>query len=63
VQVDSTTGLNVAIWRDDEIVYELVSELTEADILKILQERGVDAPSAPLPGRAALEVLPAAHVP
>ena len=46
VHQDGNTGLNVAIWRDDEIVYELVTELNEADILKMLQERerGADLP-------------------
>jgi mycothiol system anti-sigma-R factor len=63
VQVDTTTSLNVAIWRDDAIVYELVSELTEADILKMLQERDSASPSAPRPVRPTLEVLPASHVP
>ena len=63
VHQDSTTSLNVAIWRDDEIVYELVTELTEADILQMLQEGNVAAPSAPRPLRQALEVLPVSHVP
>ena len=63
VHQDGTTGLNVAIWRDDEIVYELVTELTEADILKMLQERDTPAPGSHRPMRQALEVLPASHVP
>jgi anti-sigma factor RsiW len=66
IHLDGNTGLNVAIWRDDEIVYELVTELTEADILKMLQERerGADQPSgSPRPVRQGLEVLPASHVP
>jgi mycothiol system anti-sigma-R factor len=36
VELDSSHGYNVAIWRDREIVYELVSDLDESDIRKML---------------------------
>lgn len=38
VQVDSSHGYNVAVWRDGEIVYELVSDLDEQDIRRMLLE-------------------------
>jgi mycothiol system anti-sigma-R factor len=41
VELDSSHGYNVAIWRDHEIVYELVSDLDESDIRQMLT-----APSA-----------------
>ncbi|HEX8702042.1 MAG TPA: zf-HC2 domain-containing protein [Myxococcaceae bacterium] len=65
VHQDSNTKLNVAIWRDDEVVYELVTELNEADILKMLQERerSAELPTSPRPVRPGLEVLPVSHVP
>lgn len=65
VHQDGNTGLNVAIWRDDEIVYELVTELNEADILKMLQERerGADLPPPSRTMRPSLDVQPASHVP
>jgi anti-sigma factor RsiW len=39
VQMGTSEGYNVALWRDGEVVYELVSDLSEADILKMLQEQ------------------------
>jgi anti-sigma factor RsiW len=39
VQMGSSEGYNVALWRDGEVVYELVSDLSEADIRKMLQEQ------------------------
>jgi mycothiol system anti-sigma-R factor len=36
VELDSSHGYNVAIWRDHEIVYELVSDLDENDIRQML---------------------------
>lgn len=39
VEVDSSQGYNVALWRDGEIVYELVSDLDEADIRKMLTQQ------------------------
>lgn len=63
VEVDSSHGYNVATWRDHEIVYELVTDLDESDILQML--RGAEpsphirntapsmlsAPTPPLPTR------------
>jgi len=42
VDLDSSHGYNVAIWRDHEIVYELVSDLDEGDIRQMLSQ-----PSSP----------------
>jgi mycothiol system anti-sigma-R factor len=49
VQVGSSHGYNVAVWRDQEIVYELVTDLDETDIRRMLAEQGLPAgrPSRP----------------
>lgn len=39
VQVMASRGYNVALWREGEIVYELVSDLDEEDIRQLLQQR------------------------
>lgn len=39
VQMDSSEGYNVAVWREGEVVYELVSDLSEADIRKMLTQQ------------------------
>ena len=39
MQVDATQSYNVAVWRDGEVVYELVSDLTEAEIRKLVLDR------------------------
>ncbi len=36
VELDTSHGYNVAIWREREIVYELVSDLDESDIRQML---------------------------
>lgn len=36
VKVDTSHGYNVALWRDGEIVYELVSDLDEDDIRQLV---------------------------
>jgi len=36
LQLDSSHGYNVALWRDRDIVYELVTDLDEADIRQML---------------------------
>ncbi|MBF5044109.1 transmembrane regulator PrtR [Aggregicoccus sp. 17bor-14] len=49
-EVDSSHGYNVAVWRDREIVYELVTDLDESDIRKMLADKAAaaaDASSAP----------------
>ncbi|WNG37542.1 transmembrane regulator PrtR [Archangium violaceum] len=52
VQVGSSLGYNVAVWREGEIVYELVSDLDESDIRRMLAEQGAAkakaAPSRPV---------------
>ncbi|MFL5345444.1 MAG: anti-sigma factor family protein [Hyalangium sp.] len=57
VQVDSSQGYNVAVWRDGEVVYELVSDLSEADIRKMLLDQERAARRAPAP-RSPEPVLP-----
>lgn len=44
VDVESSRGYNVAMWRDGEIVYELVSDLDEQDIRKMVM--GSDEPES-----------------
>ncbi len=39
VQVGSSLGYNVAVWREGEIVYELVTDLDEKDIRRMLTEQ------------------------
>ncbi|HYO52234.1 anti-sigma factor family protein [Archangium sp.] len=50
VQVGSSHGYNVAVWREGEIVYELVSDLDESDIRRMLAEQGAanGKPSRPV---------------
>jgi mycothiol system anti-sigma-R factor len=50
VEVDSSHGYNVAIWRDGEVVYELVSDLDEADIRRMVAE-GAAGPARTAPPR------------
>ena len=37
MELQASRGYHVAIWRDGEIVYELVSDLDEADIRQMLR--------------------------
>ncbi len=68
VQVDRRLGYNVALWRDGEIVYEMVTDLDERDIRALLnaQERPRDqrlplaTPPSPLP---TIDVKPASLQP
>jgi anti-sigma factor RsiW len=47
VQVGSSLGYNVAVWREGEIVYELVTDLDETDIRRMLaQQQGAGSKSA-----------------
>ena len=45
VQVGSSLGYNVAVWREGEIVYELVSDLDEADIRRMVTEPATVRPA------------------
>ncbi|HEX8825904.1 MAG TPA: zf-HC2 domain-containing protein [Archangium sp.] len=47
VQVGSSHGYNVAVWREGEIVYELVTDLDEKDIRRMLAEQGGGAGGHP----------------
>lgn len=49
VEVDSDQGFNVVTWRDDEVVYEMVTDLDEADIRRMLAERNSTATLASKP--------------
>jgi anti-sigma factor RsiW len=64
VQMASSQGYNVAVWRDGEVVYELVTDLSEADIRKMLldKERSRLA-NAPRASEPVLPVTPASHSP
>jgi anti-sigma factor RsiW len=50
VQVGSSLGYNVAVWREGEVVYELVTDLDETDIRRMLAEQGATGgkPSRPV---------------
>ncbi|HYH97568.1 anti-sigma factor family protein [Hyalangium sp.] len=65
VEVDSSQGYNVAVWRDGEIVYELVSDLSEADIRKMLleKERSARVANAPRPADPILPIIPVSDAP
>jgi anti-sigma factor RsiW len=47
VQVGSSLGYNVAMWREGEIVYELVTDLDETDIRRIVTQQQGAAGSRP----------------
>ncbi len=47
VEVKNRHGYNVALWRQGEIVYELVTDLDEADIRRMLEAQGDGAVRAP----------------
>lgn len=61
VQVGSSLGYNVAVWREGEIVYELVTDLDETDIRQMLaQQQG----SGSMPARMVqpeVKAMPVAH--
>ena len=70
VEVDSSHGYNVAVWRDREIVYELVTDLDESDIRKMLADKaaaaagGTRVADAPKPQLAPdVVVSPVVHAP
>lgn len=58
VQVQRARGYNVAVWRDDEVVYNLVTELDEDDIRRMLQQQQGDS-LASEPPREPLRLQPA----
>src|SRR5512138_332391 len=45
VRVASARGYNVAIWRQDEIVYSLVSDLDEDALFRLVQAAQTEAPA------------------
>jgi len=47
VRVASSRGYNVAIWRQDEIVYSLVSDLDEDSLFQLVQTAQVQAGAHP----------------
>lgn len=59
VEVGSSHGYNVAVWRDREIVYELVTDLEESDIRQMLLGQGAQQ-VLPLSAPAPVPVQPAA---
>ncbi len=57
MEVGSSHGYNVAMWRDGEVVYELVSDLNEADIRRMVTEGSLPGrPPAPAPAPAPSEL-------
>jgi anti-sigma factor RsiW len=64
VQLDSSEGYNVAVWREGEVVYELVSDLDEADIRKMVtQQHPRFASTPPRPVRPDVPAQPASLSP
>ncbi|WP_338866621.1 anti-sigma factor family protein [Myxococcus stipitatus] len=55
VEVDSAQGFNIVTWRDHEVVYEMVTDMDERDILRMLdeRERGATVASNPPPMESA----------
>jgi len=47
VEVDTSHGYNVALWRDGEIVYELVSDLDAEDIRRLVSNKKLGRARAP----------------
>jgi anti-sigma factor RsiW len=56
--VGSSHGFNVVSWRDGEVVYQLVTELSLADIRELLEPRAGERPTVII--GPALEAQPAA---
>jgi anti-sigma factor RsiW len=61
IALNRRLGYNVALWRDGEIVYEMVTDLDERDIRALLhaQHQQRAGTAIPLPASAPLEVQPA----
>jgi anti-sigma factor (TIGR02949 family) len=59
VQVGSSLGYNVAVWREGEIVYELVTDLDETDIRRMLaQQQGTGGGSPSRAVRPEVQAMP-----
>jgi hypothetical protein len=58
VQVGSSLGYNVAVWREGEIVYELVTDLDEKDIRRMLTEKGGASGKLPRPVSPDVTAMP-----
>lgn len=66
LRMNTLGSMNVAFWRDGELVYELVSDLDEADIRKLVLQKGGTARmiNAPRPHEPAmLQIRQVAGVP
>jgi anti-sigma factor RsiW len=59
VQVDNRLGFNVAIWREGEIVYEMVTDLDERDILALFEAQQGSKPTLPPATAPPVDVRPA----
>lgn len=49
VEVGKSLGYNVAVWRENEVVYELVSDLDESDIRRMLTQQTLAKAQTPRP--------------
>lgn len=58
VEVDTSHGYNVAMWRDGEIVYELVSDLDAEDIRRLVSNKKLGRARAPALAAADRERTP-----
>src|SRR5262249_36269481 len=59
VALNSSHGYNVALWRDRDIVYELVTDLTEADIRQMLSTATLEAEAKSRTGQPNSLIRPA----
>jgi len=59
VALNSSHGYNVALWRDNDIVYELVTDLTEADIRQMLSTATLEAEAKSRTGQPNSLIRPA----
>jgi hypothetical protein len=60
--VGTSNGYNVVSWRNGDVVYQLVTDLDETDVLDLLpppHAAPVAAPAAPPSGTPTLDVRPA----
>jgi anti-sigma factor RsiW len=58
IEVGNRLGFNVAIWREGEIVYEMVTDLDERDIRALLEAQSGSAPALTPPRVPAVDVRP-----
>jgi len=61
--VRSVRGFSIASWRSGGLVYELVSDMDEADLRRTLRDIDPTAPASPPPEVVAPRQLPMLPIP